>query len=355
MPTNPAEIAKSGLLLAENGKTINIKQLLPAHLEFSEVGDFVGFFEGVLNRLYYHEVSARGTNDDFEIDANGTYTFYATCATSAGDLITSADPNYATSAAPIRYEITSADTISVLEKIDRLRYMHDPDFIDIEYIQRLANFMGYKVLIDKSGVTDLNFGINASTEEDINRYLRFIVSNLPHWYKIKSTRDAVKILLYSFGLVGDIAYRWTSDNVTSANPTSGGYGNDFSLWKELDPNIAQHDAIEDIPDNYFPTPHFSIRIDAVNTPASWMSDLTKIINAIESIRPINDVFHGISVIFAERFDDVYVRMDTYDIIKDTFPFNTYYPVWTSATIEETGSASATYEETGVGPETIFES
>ena len=357
MAQSQEEILKSGLRLASQGKIIHLKDFLPGHLEQSVVGDFIIFFEDFLNTLYYHEVSARGTNDDFDIDANGVHTYYATCATSAGDLITSADENYDTSAIPIRYEITSADTVSILEKAKRIADLHDPDLVDIEYIQRLANLLGYGVLINKSGVSDNTLGFNAQTEEDINRYLRFVVSNLPNWYKIKTTRDAVKVLLYSFGIVGDIIYRWTSDNVTSANPTTGGYGNDSSLWQEPDPELDVYVAIKNIPDNYFPTPHFNIQIDANNTPPAWFDNIDNIIAALETIRPINNVFHSVSIIFQETLESVYVRMDTYDRIKLMFPLNEAIPTWspTSAdTIIETRTATDVYTETRTASNVIIE-
>lgn len=353
MAQSPAELKKSGVRLASQGKTIHLKDFLPSHLEQSEVGDFIEFFEFFLNTLYYNDVSARGTNDDFSIDNNGVHTYYATSSTSEGDEVTSAGSSYDTSAVSVKYQITSADTVSILEKARRISDLHDPDLIDIEYIQRLANLLGYDILVDKSGVSDMTLGFNAQTEEDINSYLRFIISNLPNWYKIKTTRDAVKVLLYSFGIVGDIIYRWTSDNITSANPNSGGYGNDATLWQEPDPGLVEHIAMLNIPDNYFPTPHFSIRIDANNTPPAWFVNIDKIINAIETIRPINNVFHSISIIFQETLDSIYVRMDTYDRVKNMFPMNSVIPSLDDI-IEETGTASDIYEETGIAGDNIFE-
>ena len=325
----PSEQKKSGRRLVSLSKTIHLKDFLPDYLEQGETGTFIEFFENFLNTLYYNEVSARGTNDDFEIDSNGVHTYYSTSSTSAGDIVTSADSIYGgTSAVPVRYEITSADTVSILEKAKRIADLHDPDLIDIEYIQRLANFLGYKVFFDKGSVNNLTFGFNASTDEDINNYLRFIVSNLPNWYRIKSTRDSVKVLLFSFGIIGDIAYRWTADTVTSANPGSGGYGNNLDLWVEPLSNMPENVAMKVVPDTYFPTPHFSIRIDANNSPPEWFNNIDKIIETLETIRPINNVFHSLSIIFEQLIESIYVRMDTYDKIKEIFPLNETIPTWT---------------------------
>jgi len=329
MPQRQSEILKSGLRNASTGKRIHLKDFLPGHLEQSDVGEFVDFFEDFLNRLYYNDLSAVGTNDDFDIDSDGVHTYYATCATSDGDYVTSADTTYGgTSAIPIRYQITSADTISILEKAKRISDLHDPDLIDITYIQRLANLLGYNIGIDKAGVSDLNLGVNAQSEEDINSYLRFIVSNLPNWYKIKTTRDSIKVLLYSFGIIGDIVYRWTSDNITSANPNAGGYGDDELYWSEEDTYLSADNALRNIPDNYFPTPHFAIRIDAINSPPSWFTNIDKIISSIDTIRPINNVFRFLSILYLDTFDSIAVRMDTYDRIKSTFPINDTIPTWT---------------------------
>ena len=35
-----------------------------------------------------------------------------------------------------------------------------------------------------------------------DKYLRFIISNLPTWYKIKTTRNSIRIMLFSFGIIG---------------------------------------------------------------------------------------------------------------------------------------------------------
>ena len=324
MAQRQSEILKSGLRLASQGKTIHLKDYLPSHLEQSEVGEFIEFFEFFLNTLYYDAVSARGTNDDFTIDSNGVHTYYATSSSSEGTVYTETTSAYGgTSAIPVRYEITSADTVSILEKARRIGDLHDPDLIDIQYIQRLANLVGYNITLDKSGINDLTFGSNAQTTEDINSYLRFVVSNLPNWYKIKTTRDSVKVLLYSFGVVGDILYKWTSDNITSANPGSGGYGNDTLLWDV--PRISASDSVRTIPDNYFPTPHFIVRIDATNSPPTWFTSINKIIKALETIRPINNVFDAVSVLFQDTLPTFKVRLDSYDRIKETFPYNVTVP------------------------------
>ena len=42
----------------------------------------------------------------------------------------------------------------------------------------------------------------SSSISDQQKYLRFVVQNLPNWYKIKTTKNCSKVMLYSFGLIG---------------------------------------------------------------------------------------------------------------------------------------------------------
>ena len=57
MPQSQSEMLKSGLRLASQGKRIHLKDFLPDHLEQSEVGDFVEFFEYFLNIFLLSEVN----------------------------------------------------------------------------------------------------------------------------------------------------------------------------------------------------------------------------------------------------------------------------------------------------------
>jgi len=354
MPHDPDLNTNSSLRQPE-GKEINLKQFLPDHLEQSEVGDFVGLFEDFLNELYYNEISATGTLDNWTTDADGEKTYFKYQTTSAGNIVTSANPNgYGTVSAT--EEITDpAHTISILEKARRIAELKDPNLVDIEFIQRIANFMGYNIDVHRNNINDLTSA--TVNDEYTNQYLRFVVSNLPNWYQIKSTRNAVKVLFYSFGLVGDLVYRWTSDELSSnANhPTSGGYGNDPTFWLEEDPN-GLTSGVSDFPDNYFPTPHFVIRIDANRTPASWLNDLDNILRAVEVIRPINDVFDTLQIIFNLELETVYVRMDSYHTTKAIWPFNGSYPEVPEILdlIEESGSMPDIIEETGSASDLYIE-
>jgi hypothetical protein len=121
------------------------------------------------------------------------------------------------------------DSISVLEKTYRLTELFDPDLIPIELIQFYASNLGYEVGLSRENVGfDISVSGNSADElTNQKRYLRFMVRNLPTWYKIKTTRNAVKMMLYSFGLVGDFIYYFTKnyrDNETGIGIDSLEYG-----------------------------------------------------------------------------------------------------------------------------------
>jgi len=178
--------------------------------------------------------------------------------------------------------------MSILEKVYRLTELHDPDLIDLEYIQYFANNLGYNVDVNRgqfgAGGTD------AQTEEETNRYLRFMVQNLPSWYKIKTTKNAVKTMLFSFGLVGDMVYYYTKDY--SDDGRNWAYGR---IWFDITDNKLKEDLTK-IPDDWYPTPHFAIWYDINKSNTNFSYDVSKqeqILKAINSIRPAPTVFKGV--------------------------------------------------------------
>lgn len=204
--------------------------------------------------------------------------------------------------------------ISILEKIKRLTELHDPDLIDMDYIQYFANYMGYKVKVDRD-----NFGtviannennwnaLHPKEQEDIkNRQLRFMLRNLPNWYKIKTTNDSLKILLYSFGLVTDIVQYYTDD-----------YENNMYLNDSISPNYYK------ITDKFYATPHFTITVDMESSLGGFTLDeakLESIIKSIETVKPINTVFDGLFGFIRRIF---FPNADCYATISQTItiPWN----------------------------------
>lgn len=225
-----------------NDKLINLTEFLPTHLKGESVFDFLQFFENFLNTLY----------------------------TKSGDTC-----NH-----------------SILKKIERLSSLHNPEDIDMEYLEFFASMMGYGVGLNAGDLGLFTIGNADPTDADEiaeqNRALRFVVENLPNWYRIKSTRNAIKIMLYSFGIIGDVLYQYSND-----------YQNN---WVSYDDN-EQVNIKSVVPADYYPTPHFSLNVNIGLTTPNWITQIDEIINAINSIRPINSVFDHIAAslkITAER-------------------------------------------------------
>lgn len=181
----------------------------------------------------------------------------------------------------------SAENKSILQKIESLKEFNDPTAIDMDYINFFARKLGYDVNMSRGelGVfvsEDPNVPYEELTDaekEEADKYLRLVVENLPNWYRIKTTQNAIKVMLYSFGIIGNIATKFT-DNYTT-NWSKGIESDDVTVGKEH-------------PYGYYPTPHFIILINMKETPPSWYESMDNVINAINSIKPINTVFDGIA-------------------------------------------------------------
>jgi hypothetical protein len=135
---------------------------------------------------------------------------------------------------------------------------------------------------------------NVYSAVDIGKYLRFMVANLPNWYKIKTTQNAIKVMLYSFGLIGDINEYYTYD-----------YNTKWIIYGD--------DRLEFIPDNYYPTPHFAIKISIDDSIGSISFDNERrnnVIDAINSIRPINTVFKGLNGYVQRVLPPVIININT---------------------------------------------
>ena len=158
--SNEVEILEN---IVENDRLINLRNFLPTSFDDTEVSDFVGFFQDFLNYdLYKHTVNGPATTTD----------------------------------------------VSILKKIELLYTLRDPDLIDEKFIQYFANQLGYNINYNKSDITNVT---GDTTDNDINNYLRQTIRSLPHWYKFKSSNNAISMLMYSFGIVSDILTLWTDD------------------------------------------------------------------------------------------------------------------------------------------------
>jgi len=180
-------------------------------------------------------------------------------------------------------DIDNGCNIGVLEKSSRLVKLHDIDKIEQSYIPYLSNMLGYDVGLNREEIGSYappSSDYEDSTDEYVDKILRFVVGNLPSSYNMKTTRNAIKVLLLSYGIVGNSLELYTNDYkdvwVTN-NYTSGSYVSD------------------DVDDDFYPTPHIAVGIDLRNTPTEIVSSsLANVMKAVESIRPVNIVIDGIT-------------------------------------------------------------
>jgi len=192
---------------------INIVDYLPDYIKRNEIGSVVSEFEDYLNEMYQGQhgysvdenqipVSMCQTSACGTFDIGNSYQLDDTYITNTYDMVGDVFIDNVCAGCD------TSDRISILEKIFRLTDLFDPDLIPIDLIQFYAENLGYNVGINRESLST-NTDPQARELEQ-KRYLRFMVRNLPNWYKIKSTRSAIKILLYSFGLVGDFVYYYTN-------------------------------------------------------------------------------------------------------------------------------------------------
>lgn len=230
-------------ITCSTGRQINLTNYLPEYLQednygnTSETKEFLGVFEKYLNSMYSN--------------------------------------------------VDSSCNLSTLEKISRLQKLHDIDTIEPEYITNYSNLLGYKSGFNASeigtfGYFDPNITYSDTTEEYMNKSLRFVVRNLPNWYSIKTTRNSLKIMLLSFGIIGDIMEYYTTD-----------YDKDWYSNKIEEGVLVNLD----IPETSYPTPHMSIGVNlSLTTNGTIYKDgqLNNVLNAMESIRPANVVLEGVT-------------------------------------------------------------
>ena len=196
------------------------------------------------------------------------------------------------------YDINEGCNLSILEKTKRLKNLRNIDKIDSQYIYHYANMLGYDVGINQAELgtffpTSGNYSDSFQSYQD--KCLRFVVGNLPNWYSIKTTRNAVKMMLLSFGIIGDVIEEYTSDY--------------DKYWLQNRTVNGQY-VSDNIPGNYFSTPHITVGIDLKNTPNStvYSNNMGKVKTAMESIRPANVVINGLQGIVSS------IQLPTFNLV-----------------------------------------
>ena len=111
-----------------DGKLINLTRFLPDYLQETDIFTLTKFFEDYLNTMYSGLCG---------------YQIQQTQLNASASELTFITPSQNLSADP---------RISILEKIKRLADLHDPDLIDIEYIQFFAKYLGYNVEITRNEI-----------------------------------------------------------------------------------------------------------------------------------------------------------------------------------------------------------
>jgi len=282
-----------GQAVARFGKCrqIDLTSFLPDYVREHDTLQFTQFFENFLNTLYAG-VCGVTVNTSAYTEASGTSGAAVTADISVEEY-TYIEPTISTTtdACNMCSAWDQTRTISILEKIFRLTETHDPELIDIEFIQFFASNLGYDVTINRQEIGNLGETTSGECSEvEADRYLRFMVQNLPNWYKIKTTHNAIKVMLFSFGLVGDILNFYTRDYKADWQLSQPEYftsGTNTPVMRE---------NLDNIPDSWYPTPHFAIWFDVRRSATNFSFNIEKqntIIRAIDSIRPINTVFEGV--------------------------------------------------------------
>ena len=270
-------------------RDLNLVNFLPSMYDGTETYQFTQFIGDFLNNLFEGNSEIDSTLSDISVSGNyslngdgslNPYEYYATVSAISATSATTQNTEQQSLSIPTDQSMQ----ISLIEKIYRLTELKDPDLIDINNIQYFAQNMGYNLNVyrDEVGNIGSDFGNRApaniyTSATDSNRYLRFMVSNLPNWYKVKTTESAIKVMLYSFGWTGDILYYFTDTYLPTGN------------WLGV-----TSDNINNVPENYFLTPHFSIRVDLdVKNLSTNLNSSLSIIRAVQDIQPINTVFRSL--------------------------------------------------------------
>jgi len=170
----------------------------------------------------------------------------------------------------------------LIEKIERLAYLKDPNVIDFEFINHLAKYMGYDMtpLVD-----DVAESIFYKTNEEKEKSIRTIIKNLPYFNALRATKPGLESLLLTFGLVGKVVTLWTESSKPYQDLIPDYMVREMQYIRMYDKNPA----------TYVPTPHFKLDIDVEGNFDNQVTvrEINKLTNNIEIYKPINTVFDGI--------------------------------------------------------------
>lgn len=214
----------------DKNRNIDIVSYLPEYIRQSETEAILSTFETYLNTMFKDQKNYTWEDQDVETIASysisGTdYQYYANTPLSANTPADDVVELYISDDTCVDRN----DSISILDKINRLTDLLNPDLIPIDLIQNYTDNLGFVAGFNRnsSPYSNSNNENNISNsvgfaEDDLRerRYLRFMARNLPEWYQIKTTSSSIAIMLYSFGLIGNFSFYYTqcySDPITKYN------------------------------------------------------------------------------------------------------------------------------------------
>lgn len=169
----------------------------------------------------------------------------------------------------------------LVEKIERLKYLKDPNIIDLELISYLSKFMGYDITLLGNDISE-NAWYNSDVE--VEKAIRRAVQQLPQFYTLKATESGLSLLMKVFGIIGELVTLWTRDE------------NAYDVFIE-DYKLRQNqyqDMENNVNSTWVPTPHFKIMTNVEGNYANTFlpDDFKRLNMAIQSYKPINTVFRG---------------------------------------------------------------
>lgn len=202
----------------DKNRAIDIVSYLPDYIQQSETEIVLSTFETYLNTMFNDQKNYIWNNSDVDTIASysisGTdYLYYENSPLSAHTPANDVVELYISD--DICYDANYS--ISILDKINRLTDLLNPDLIPLDMIQNYTDNLGFVAGFNRDGspyITDNENNISNNMSIAINdiydrRYMRFMARNLPEWYQIKTTSTSIAIMLYSFGLIGNFSYYYT--------------------------------------------------------------------------------------------------------------------------------------------------
>ena len=181
----------------------------------------------------------------------------------------------------------------LIEKIERLAYLRDANVIDFELIGYLARFMGYDITAMADDIKSSNLYRTIKQQEAA---VREAVMNLPQYYSLGGTYSGLKMLMATFGIIGDVLTLYTN----TMNP----YEEMINL-EEVKSRLIEDSSQGNIRGSWVSTPYIDIALtDDSRFPQFSIQpdDISRIKEQIRVWKPINVVFRDILVRYVSEID-----------------------------------------------------